>query len=91
MTGAWRRQFQRYACRLVRIDCGAAFTGGRWRAVERVGWGTARESRPALRGLRPQAVAEVGKAGRGGYRRQGQDQAVPGRKAGGTRLPRFRR
>ncbi|WP_437105474.1 hypothetical protein [Streptomyces sp. enrichment culture] len=88
MRAATSRSSWRIRC----TNCGAEFTDERWRAVERVGWGTAQEPRPSLCGdCDRQADTDVQQAWPGAHRHQEHDQAVPEQKAGGTWLSRFRR
>jgi hypothetical protein len=82
--GAWPH-YQRYPRRPACTGCGAEFTDERWRAVERVGWGTTQEPRPALCGDCDRE-AEVGleQAWPGvRWHQEQQGQAVPEPKAGG--------
>jgi hypothetical protein len=89
---AQKQVAEREARRPVCTGCGAKFTDERWRAVERVGWGTAQEPRPSLRGdCDRQAVTDVQQAWPGAHRHHEQGQSVPEQEAGGSWLSRFRR
>ncbi|MFE1453404.1 replication-relaxation family protein [Streptomyces olivaceoviridis] len=88
---AAKKAAEREARRPVCTGCGAKFTDERWRAVERVGWGTTQEPRPTLCGdCDRQADADAQRAS-SAHQHQEHDQAVPEQKASGTWLSRFRR
>lgn len=48
--GAGEHDFRRYSRRPACAECGAYFSGDRWKAVERVGWGVIPERHPSLCG-----------------------------------------
>ncbi|WP_078594741.1 replication-relaxation family protein [Streptomyces sp. NRRL S-920] len=97
----WAQQtdFLRFPRRPRCTECKAAFTDERWKAVERIGWGTVpMQARPTLCGDCDQRQEiDWEEAWPGDPVRpdqdqgQEQDQAVPEQKAGGTWLSRFRR
>ncbi|GGU12087.1 hypothetical protein [Streptomyces lateritius] len=88
--GAGWDDFRRNTRRPVCTECGAEFTDERWRATERVGWGTTQESRPTLCGDCDQRHEnDWEETWPGAIRRdqdqdqdQEQEQAVPEQKAG---------
>ncbi|MGW1007728.1 replication-relaxation family protein [Streptomyces sp. NPDC002520] len=89
-----QHDFRRNTRRPVCTQCGADFTDERWRATERVGWGTTQEPRPTLCGDCDQRHETDWEETWPGVTRQGQDQgqgqAVPEQKATGW-LSRLRR
>ncbi|MFE2273335.1 replication-relaxation family protein [Streptomyces lavendulae] len=89
---AGQHDFPRNTLRLVCTQCGAEFTDERWRATERVGWGTTQEPRPMLCGDCDQRHETDWERTWPGATRQEpeQDQAVPEQKATGW-LSRLRR
>ncbi|MCX4799880.1 replication-relaxation family protein [Streptomyces sp. NBC_01242] len=90
--GTAQQSFQRSPHRPVCTECGAAFTDERWKATERIGWGTTQEPRPSLCGdCDRRFVTDVQQAWSDEPRHEEQGQAVPEQKAGGTWLSRFRR
>ncbi|APY84540.1 hypothetical protein DCW30_02845 [Streptomyces alfalfae] len=82
--------------RPVGTECGAAFTGKRWKATKLVGWSRSPAKLPSLCGdcdQRFEADLDLswGVSHRQEERDQEQEQAVPEQKAGRTWLSRFRR
>ncbi|MFI1377620.1 replication-relaxation family protein [Streptomyces longwoodensis] len=79
--------------RPVCTGCGAAFTDDRWKATKRVGWTASPAKRPSLCGDCDQRFEDLDRAWGVSPRQEERDQepAVPGKKAGGTWLSRFRR
>ncbi|MEW2490462.1 hypothetical protein [Streptomyces sp. NPDC048411] len=89
-SGAEQQSFQGSSRRPVCTECGATFTDERWKATERVGWGTSPEPNPTLCGdCDRRFVIDLRQAWSDEQRHQEQYQAVPEQKAGGWRS-RFR-
>ncbi|MEU3901919.1 replication-relaxation family protein [Streptomyces sp. NPDC045251] len=88
-----RKHFLRFARRPCCTECRTAFTDERWQAVERTGWDALPpEAHPTLCGECDQRyVTDVQQAWSDEPRHEEQGQAVPGQKARGTWLSRFRR
>ncbi|MFI2511570.1 hypothetical protein [Streptomyces sp. NPDC018972] len=87
-----QHDFRRNTRRSVCTECGADFTDERWKAVERIGWGTAQERRPSLCGDCDQRHETDWEQAWPGVKRQDQEQgqAVPKQKVTGW-LSRLRR
>ncbi|MGW1769808.1 hypothetical protein ACWCQL_37905 [Streptomyces sp. NPDC002073] len=87
-----QHDFRRSTRRPVCTQCGADFTDERWRATERVGWGTTQEPRPTLCGdCDRRHETDWEETWPGATRQdQEQDQAVPEQKTTGW-LSRLRR